>query len=1014
MKHNCNLINRTFGIIMVLCMILTIVLQVPQKVLADEEKTLSDDIIILYTNDIHTYIDGDLSYDVIAAIKKDLEKEYKYVFLADAGDHIQGTAYGSMDKGETIVKLMNAAKYDVATLGNHEFDYGMFNCMKAIDEAEFSYISSNFYHEENGIRMKNVLDSYVMFECGSEKVAFVGITTPETFSKSTPSYFQDNNGNYIYGISGGDNGEKLYEDVQRAINEAKASGATKIIALGHLGDGVDSKPWTSEETISNVSGLDAFIDGHSHSIVKGKNIQDKTGKEVLLTQTGEYFNRIGIMKIESQTSEIITDFIECQEILDGDGNNILGYKLASEIYTNNEVIIDDNVKTIKEGWIADIDSKLSTEIGLATVILDNYDAEGKRLVRVQETNSGDFCADALYYLFDNMDMDVDFAIMNGGGIRNKAVTGSMSYKTCKEIHTFGNVACLQTITGQQLLDALEWGARFVGEAENGGFLHVSGITYKINTSIPDTTKKDEKGIWVAGPEKYRVYDVKIYNKKTNTWDELKLDEKYNLAGYNYTLRDLGDGFNMFEGAINVLDYVMEDYMVLSNYVCAFENGSVGATNSPITKKYSNFIVDYTSVNGSGRIKVNEKSDDKIIIGGLDNNVWFSKYGNVYLSCETSDFLGNMNFAIGDMVTVKFLNQEITLPVVPDYTYVDSGSAAIIAHLSETGEPTGNLALAVNMGNFGEYYGLATKKTNDNGDWWWEAKEGVSFPIEVTFKMYEQGGYSNEILLRELTYTNKREDYMHLSDEEFANFREINTTGISIGKLYRTSSPINPEMNRNVYALEALKKAGVTVIINLADNAESTNLYEGFNDTYYAKQKVIYLNLGVDFAGEEFKTGLAKGLKYISENEGIYAIHCTHGKDRAGFVSALLECLMGANYDEVIGDYMVTYYNYYGVQPGTDKYKIIAEDNIVATLEKAFGVENLKEADLEKEAYEYIHSLGLNDNEIANLKDNLSDIDASNNNPNTGDNSNMVVYLLVALLSAMALKEMFENGRKKLR
>ena len=573
-----------------------------------QAEPVSDDIVVLYTNDVHTYIDGTLSYDIIAAIKAELETQYAHVLLVDAGDHIQGTAYGSMDKGETIIKLMNAASYDLATLGNHEFDYGMFGCMQAIDWAEYAYTSCNFYHEEAGVRGETVLDSYVAFECGDEKVAFIGITTPETFTKSTPAYFQNENGEYIYGIAAGEDGAALYADVQAAVDAAKADGATKVIALGHLGDDPASQPWTSKETIANVSGLDAFIDGHSHSTVKGEEVAGKDGNAVLLTQTGEYFDRIGMMVIDAETGAITTDFITSEEILGEDGETVEGYKLVSELYAGTEVISDAEVKAIKDAWMTAIDTQLGTVIGTTALTFDNYDGEN-RLVRSQETNTGDFAADALYFLFDNMDMDVDLAIMNGGGVRNKAITGDISYKVCKEIHTFGNVACLQTVTGQQVLDALEWGARSAGSGEEcGGFLHVSGVTYKIDVTTPDGTQKDDKGVWTGGPTEYRVHDVKVYNKETGTWDALDLTASYNLAGYNYTLRDLGDGFAMFDGAVNVLDYVMEDYMVLSNYVLAFDGGVVEATNSPLAAKYANFTVDYSTVNGSGRIELVEKSE----------------------------------------------------------------------------------------------------------------------------------------------------------------------------------------------------------------------------------------------------------------------------------------------------------------------------------------------------------------------------------------------------------------------
>ena len=577
------------------------------------------DIAILFTNDVHTYIDNPLSYDVIAGLKAELKNQYEYVLLVDAGDAVQGTAYGSMDKGETIVKLMNAAGYDVATLGNHEFDYGMTGCMNVIDWAEYPYVSANFYHEAEGVKGDNVLAPYELFTLGNEVVAFVGITTPETFTKSTPAYFQDETGNYIYGISGGEDGAALYADVQAAIDAAYENGATKVIALAHLGDDPASKPWTSEETIANTMGLTAFIDGHSHSSVEGAQVLDKIGNPITLAQTGEYFGRIGLMVISGETGEISVDFIEYAEVLetvldeegnavvDEDGNEVtevVGYEFVSELYTGASWCSDESVAAIKDAWIAAIDEQLGTVFGTSNVALGNYDAEGNRLVRSQETVTGDFCADALYFLFDDMGLDVDVAIMNGGGIRNKTdISGDFSYKTAKEIHTFGNVACLQTITGQQLLDALEWGARSAGTGEEcGGFLHVSGITYKIDTQWADSTQKDEKGVWIGAPTGgYRVHDVMVYNKETNEYEPLDLTANYNLAGYNYTLRDLGDGFNMFSGAVNVLDYVMEDYMVLANYVQAFENATVEATNSPLLAKYAGMKLDYSTLAGSGRI-----------------------------------------------------------------------------------------------------------------------------------------------------------------------------------------------------------------------------------------------------------------------------------------------------------------------------------------------------------------------------------------------------------------------------
>ena len=547
---------------------------------ADQDTTkteipVAEDITILYTNDVHTYIDkGSKAFDYakLATLKNSYNPTN--VLVLDAGDHIQGTAYGSMDSGKTIVSLMEAVGYDAATLGNHEFDYGMFTALNVAQNSKTPYVSCNFYNEKNGKRGANVLDSYKIFEKNGKKIAVIGITTPESFTKSTPAYFQNEKGEYIYGIAGGADGSALYADVQKAIDAAKKENPDYIIALGHLGCDPSSSPWTSEETIANVSGLDAFIDGHSHSTVPSKEVQGKDGKTVILTQTGSYFDAIGKMTIAKNgkiTTELLTD----------------GSKIEQ----------DSAVKELQDKWINDIDTKLGEVIGNTTITFDNYIGE-ERLVRKQETNTGDFAADALYYLFEDLDYDVDAAIMNGGGVRNKAITGKLSYKSCKDIHTFGNVACLIEITGQQLLDALEWGAKDYPD-ECGGFLQVSGINYKIDPSVISTVQKDDKGVWTGGPtDKYRVYDVKVLNKKTKKYETLKLDKKYKLAGYNYTLRDLGDGFAMFKGSENIIDYVSQDYMVLANYIKSFPKNkntklpTITAKNSP-----------YADVNGEGRILI---------------------------------------------------------------------------------------------------------------------------------------------------------------------------------------------------------------------------------------------------------------------------------------------------------------------------------------------------------------------------------------------------------------------------
>ena len=575
------------------------------------ETPKSNDIVILYTNDVHSYIDGPMGYGTVSALKKQLEKTYRYVLLVDAGDHLQGTAFGSTDKGASIIQLMNKAGYDLAVPGNHEFDYGMDTFLKRVQEAEFSYLSCNLYCQDGGVRGDNVLDAFQAYHFGKEIVAFIGITTPESIIKSTPAYFQDEFGNYCYGIAGGEDGKALYAQVQASVDTVRNAGATKVIAIGHLGDDLSSSPWTSEEVIANVSGLDAFIDGHSHSEISGRMVMGADGGQTLLTQTGEYLNHVGIMLIDYETGEIRSDLISCEEILQTSQNRdgtettkVTGYRLTSGLYMGPEWVTDNTLSFYQNKWVNKVNQALKQKIGEAKITLDNYNGDGTRLVRCQETNSGDFAADALYYLFDQMDLDVDAAIVNGGGIRNQAVSGTITYKTCKDIHTFGNIACLVTVTGQQLLDALEWGSRLAGNGEEcGGFLQVSGLRYQIDTQWPDSTQADENGMWVGGPTGgYRVHDVMLFDKASGSWKPLDTQASYNLAGYNYTLRNAGDGFNMFSSAVNVVDYVMEDYMVLAHYVQGFEGKTVLADNSPLLEKYPDFGIDYGTVNGSGRIE----------------------------------------------------------------------------------------------------------------------------------------------------------------------------------------------------------------------------------------------------------------------------------------------------------------------------------------------------------------------------------------------------------------------------
>ena len=546
------------------------------------------DVTILYTNDVHTYIDNKSpkpTYAAIAALKKSIEDTGRDVLLVDAGDHIQGTAYGSMDDGATIIELMNEAGYDLATPGNHEFDYGMARAKAVLREADFPYVSCNWVDLRTGF---NVLPSVKFFFVGGRKIAFVGVTTPETFTKSTPAYFMnDAQTKYIYDILGGEDGQKLYDAVQKAIDKAEFWGADTIIGLGHLGVDPSSSPWTSEEVIAHTHGFTAFIDGHSHTVMANKQVTDASGKAVTLTQTGSYFKNIGKMTVGADGT-ITTELIDTYEGLDA------------------------AVAATASNWISAVDDMLGEEIAVGdTKFYINDPATGKRRIRSGETNLGDFVADGIYTYFNEIEeLHCDVAIMNGGGIRTDVEAGPWSFKTCKTVSPFGNVACLMSVTGQQIQDALEFGARFAGAEgkENGGFLQVAGARYTIHTGTPNTVQTNDKNVWTGSAAIPRVSNVEIYDKTTGTYQPLDPNATYALAGMNYTLRNLGDGFAMFDGATLIKDYVSEDYLVMSSYAAMFggvdANGlpHLASANSPLAD-YPGYLINYEDPYGAGRIQM---------------------------------------------------------------------------------------------------------------------------------------------------------------------------------------------------------------------------------------------------------------------------------------------------------------------------------------------------------------------------------------------------------------------------
>lgn len=531
---------------------------------AGAEETADKGVVILHTNDVHCGFQADdNTYGAadLAAYKARLEDEGYDVILVDAGDFVQGGVIGTLSDGEFPMQIMNELGYDAAVPGNHEFDYGMDAFFKLTDEAEFPYLSVNFTDLRTG---EKPFQPYSIIEADQYKIAFIGLTTPETPLSSRPTNFMDENGEFIYGFLGGDDGTALYTAVQDAIDAAYADGADFVFALGHMGDYAYDDRWSSISVFEHVSGLTGFIDGHSHSEIVAEG-WGKDGGDVWLTSTGSKLQTIGQITITPDR------LVNCELICKGD-------------YT---VSTDENSAEYKayqhmSDFIAGIEDQYNelagTVVAKTNVELTVNDPDtGERAVRSAETNLGDLCADAY-----RAKTSADIALINGGGVRANIAAGDITYGNIIDVQPFGNSLCVVKATGQQILDCLEMGAMYAPE-ENGGFMQVSGLSYTVNSYIPSSVSTDENGNFVGVDGEYRVQNVVIKG------EPLDLDRTYTLASHDYLLLSGGDGMSMFKDCTVVAKEITLDYQALIDFITEDLGGTVGE--------------EYSDPRGSGRITI---------------------------------------------------------------------------------------------------------------------------------------------------------------------------------------------------------------------------------------------------------------------------------------------------------------------------------------------------------------------------------------------------------------------------
>ncbi len=520
----------------------------------------ADPIAIIYTNDVHCGYADNLGYTSVASLKEYYESVTPYVTLIDNGDSIQGDVIGAVSKGEYVIDLMNIVGYDLAILGNHEFDYGMDRIAELAEKADFTYIDCNIDYKGSAENKLDFLYPYAIVEYGETSVAFIGIATPNSISSSTPTYFQEN-GEFVYDFNAGENGAKLYTRVQETIDTAIAEGADYVVLLTHLGINDEDAPYRSIDVINNTTGVDAVLDGHSHSVIPQMLVPDAEGYLVPLSSTGTKLAYVGLLTIDPNYGTVNTTLLS-------------GAGLTSEAF-----------ETASAKTIAAFEERVNEVVASTNVPLNITDKDGIRIVRSRETNLGDLCADAYRSLGD-----ADIALVNGGGIRANIDEGDITYAEVIAVHPFGNMLTVVNATGQQILDALEWTSRATqadykdaqGNAvgEFGGFLQVSGLRYTIDTSVESPAVADSNGMFFGLTEDvpYRISDVQV--EQNGEWVDIDPEATYKVASHNYLLKSGGDGTTMFQGDEILINESMSDYQVLITYITDVLNGDLSAYAEP--------------------------------------------------------------------------------------------------------------------------------------------------------------------------------------------------------------------------------------------------------------------------------------------------------------------------------------------------------------------------------------------------------------------------------------------------
>ena len=519
-------------------------------------------VMIIYTSDIHCGVEKGFGFAGLQAIIKNYESKGYEVILVDDGDAIQGGPLGMMTDGEAMIDLMNSMGYDVAIPGNHEFDYTVERFLELTEKADFPYVCCNF--TKNG---EPVFEPYVIKEAAGMKIAFVGVTTPTTLTSSNPEFFMDDDGNLIYSFMQDETGEQLYKAVQDAVDSARAEGADYVYLLGHLGYYAKDDPFMYADIIENTSGIDVLLDGHSHD-TEQVVMKNKEGKDVTRSACGTKLQAIGYSEISAEDGILDTGIWTWNNTVSQP--ELMGTE--SEIQTEIDAAMADVEETLNE-----VIGKTAVPLVINDPVAKTDDGSPIRIVRRAETNLADLFADAI-----RVEMDADIGFANGGSLRIEIPAGDITYGDILDMLPFNNEMVVIEVTGQQILDALEWGAKSLPE-EDGGFGQVSGLTYEIDVNVPSPVIMDENGMYIGIEGERRVKNVMVGD------EPLDPDKIYKVGGTDYILLEHGDGFTSFDGAKSVTRAGRTDAQIVIDYIKDKLGGEIGT--------------EYSDPYGQGRVTV---------------------------------------------------------------------------------------------------------------------------------------------------------------------------------------------------------------------------------------------------------------------------------------------------------------------------------------------------------------------------------------------------------------------------